>query len=430
MIKKSSLSLVVVGMMLLVSIPLKAVGLERLNDEDFYFPNQAAFNASTAGATYVDIGTQGVEEMEVFNSVGVNNGDGLDGSLEVRVSTELDLTNFSARYASNNNTPTFNTAVNEIANTDAIVVKDAEVLNGVTVQQKFRIFDPGNVVRVEVLLTSTTDTTREIRVDGNFGSDEDTVLMAQRSTATTSVGDWSGGITEIADNLMTSTTQWFITAEDSVVSTASRDPLMGTVLRGPVSTVNYEWVEIPGTANEEDDWGVDYTVVLPANQTVSLVLFHHAMPHNGDVTNGNFGNYTSLMNNFNSYSGAYFANLTPNVPVLNWGDSPSNRTVFYPLDEKTVKKVGPSAPSTPVVKLIGKSSASIKLMRPTSNGTGTLTKFNIYRNGRLIASVPASKTSYVDRNLERGSSYSYQIQAISTDGQSQKSKVSISIYRR
>lgn len=427
---RAKISVFIIGVMLIASFPIRAMGLERDNDTEFYFPDLATYNASTPGSSYVELTGGSLQEMEIYNADDLNS-DGLDGSLDVKVSTELDLTVFSNRYQPNDADSVFNTGQNVVsADSDATITQATEVLNDVTVQQKYRIFDPGNVVRVEVLLTASTDTTRKIRLEGNFGSDEDTVLMAQRSSGSTSVGDWGGGITEIDDALMTAATQWFVSSEDSAVNSDSADPVMGTVLRGPVSSVAYEWVNIPGTVNDEDNWGVNYTVVLPANQTVSLVLFHRAMAHDGDLSNANFGTFTSLMDSFNTYSGSYFANLTSNVPVLNWGDTPTNRTVFYPLDEIKVKKVAPSQPATPSVRPVGRSSINVKLNRPASIGTGTITKYNIFRNGKLIASVPASASSYVDRNLERGNSYSYQIQAVSTDGTSLKSKTSNSIYRR
>lgn len=425
---KQKLTVWVLGLFTLSLLPVAANAVEQDGNNNVYFPSAAAYTASTPGSTLAIMGTNGVEEMEIYNDDDLNS-DGLDGSLYVEVSEELNQANLEAYSVATANDE-YSVAANTLsAGADLTLTREAKTVSGVSVQTKYRFFDPGQVVRMELLLTASEDTTRTVRIDGDFGSDGSTVLMAQRSLGQTTLGDWSGGITEINDNLMTSATQWFVSAEDDANNNDGTDPLMGTILQGTATNASMSWVDIPGDANEEDNWGVDYTVVLPANQTVSLVLFHMQFAHNGDVSNNNFSTYINGMNDFNAYSGNYFTGLTSGVPVLNWGGSATNRTIFYPLDEVT-KKIAPSAPGSPVAAWRTSSTAQVKIARPAAIGSGSLVRYEIYRNGKYLTSVSSSTRFFIDRKLERGISYSYQVIAVSTDGSSSKSRMSNSIYRR
>jgi hypothetical protein len=422
MIKKKS-TVLVLGLFLLSLMPMPAVAVERLGS-DIYFPSKAGWDNNLDGASTFELDSEDLDEMEIHNSTGSNNNDGLDGSMSIRVSQELNQSSFSSFYSSSDDTYSIPTSTVSDG-TDLTVVRESNVLNDVSVQTKWRFFDPGKVARLEVLLTAATDTTRVIELSGNYGSDGSTRLVAQRlNNGTTSYANF--GVAEIPDTAITSSTQWIVTSDDA--NSQSDDPLIGTVLRGATSTVAMNWTTIPG--DSDDDWEVRYTVVLPANQTVSLVLFHAMFSHVGDVSAANLPTYVSGMSAFNTASGNFFTGLTAGVPILNWGDLAQNRTVFYQLDEVKPKKIAPSAPSTPVARLFNSSSAQVSFQRPADLGSGTLLKFDVYRNGAFLISLAASSTRFIDSSLEKDVSYSYQVIAVSSDGTSKKSRTSNSIYRR
>ena len=51
-------------------------------------------------------------------------------------------------------------------------------------------------------------------------------------------------------------------------------------------------------------------------------------------------------------------------------------------------------------------------------GAGTLTGYNIYRNGEFVANVPADATSFVDTTCPDNGTYTYAVTAVYADGES------------
>ena len=55
------------------------------------------------------------------------------------------------------------------------------------------------------------------------------------------------------------------------------------------------------------------------------------------------------------------------------------------------------------------------------NGGSAITEYRIYRNGTLIATVPATQIWYNDTNVINGVNYSYYVTAVNSAGESQPS---------
>lgn len=51
-------------------------------------------------------------------------------------------------------------------------------------------------------------------------------------------------------------------------------------------------------------------------------------------------------------------------------------------------------------------------------GFGTLVGYNVYRDGKLLASVQADDTQYIDNSIEQGNTYTYAVTALFADGES------------
>jgi hypothetical protein len=58
---------------------------------------------------------------------------------------------------------------------------------------------------------------------------------------------------------------------------------------------------------------------------------------------------------------------------------------------------------------------------PLDNGTSDMTEYRIYRNGTLIATVPATQLWYNDTDVANGVTYTYYVTAVNSAGESDKS---------
>lgn len=105
-------------------------------------------------------------------------------------------------------------------------------------------------------------------------------------------------------------------------------------------------------------------------------------------------------------------------------------TIIYDIPlEKVVKKVAPRAVSSVVAKPIGKSGISLSFKRPSDLGTGSLADYEIFRNGMKLTQVSASSSRFIDRRVEQGQSFSYQVITVTSDGKSIRSRSSNSVVR-
>lgn len=91
---------------------------------------------------------------------------------------------------------------------------------------------------------------------------------------------------------------------------------------------------------------------------------------------------------------------------------------FSLVSPEVVPRTTPAQPAAPTAGTIAVSSVEVLWSAPSSDGGATLTGFTLYRNGALIASLPASSTSYTDSLLAAGTNYSYQVAAANVAGSS------------
>ncbi len=80
----------------------------------------------------------------------------------------------------------------------------------------------------------------------------------------------------------------------------------------------------------------------------------------------------------------------------------------------------PSAPLNISVES-GNGYVNVSWKMPKLDGLYNVTYFHIYRNGKLIATVPASQQWYNDTNVTPGQTYTYYITAVNSVGESEKS---------
>jgi len=201
--------------------------------------------------------------------------------------------------------------------------------------------------------------------------------------------------------------------------------VIGYAIRGSESPAVMTWVQRPQIGpSARDDAQIYYQVNLPAGETVSLVQFLKLHAYTNGAGAARFANWLDEMSVFNTFNtgSPYFQNLTSNK-VMNWV-IPSEVIVQKP------KIVPPSMPLQVRAKAFGVRAINISWQKPTTSGTNQLSKFQIFRNGILIATVPATVRTYRDRNLEPDQSYTYRLVAFAGNLKSDSSKNSSSIFPR
>ena len=80
----------------------------------------------------------------------------------------------------------------------------------------------------------------------------------------------------------------------------------------------------------------------------------------------------------------------------------------------------PSAPLNLVAEA-GAGYVNLTWSAPTSDGGSAITEYRIYRNGTLIATVPAEQLWYNDTDVKGGVTYTYYVTAVNSEGESEKS---------
>ncbi len=85
--------------------------------------------------------------------------------------------------------------------------------------------------------------------------------------------------------------------------------------------------------------------------------------------------------------------------------------------------IGESAPSQPfnLSANTGYGYINLSWKPPVCNGSSNITMYKIYRNGTLIATVPATQLWYNDTNVTNGVTYTYYVTAVNSVGESEKS---------
>jgi hypothetical protein len=94
------------------------------------------------------------------------------------------------------------------------------------------------------------------------------------------------------------------------------------------------------------------------------------------------------------------------------------------------KVVLPSTPAAVSIKAEGKKAIRINWTAPKTSGTGKVLNYEIYRNGKKIATVSASARTLLDRNLDSRQSYTYRIVTVGSQGKSIKSPNTRAIFPR
>lgn len=108
-------------------------------------------------------------------------------------------------------------------------------------------------------------------------------------------------------------------------------------------------------------------------------------------------------------------NVSYNDLFANLDRSKADPVVIVP------KVVLPSTPASVSIKAEGKKAIRINWTAPKTSGTGKVLNYEIYRNGKKIATVSASARTLLDRNLDSRQSYTYRIVTVGSQGKSIKS---------
>lgn len=94
------------------------------------------------------------------------------------------------------------------------------------------------------------------------------------------------------------------------------------------------------------------------------------------------------------------------------------------------KVVLPSSPASVSIKAEGRRAIRINWTAPKTSGTGKVLNYEIYRNGKKIATVSSSARTFIDRNLDSNQSYSYRILTVGSQGKSIKTPNTKAIFPR
>ncbi|AGB05273.1 parallel beta-helix repeat (two copies) [Aciduliprofundum sp. MAR08-339] len=108
--------------------------------------------------------------------------------------------------------------------------------------------------------------------------------------------------------------------------------------------------------------------------------------------------------------------------IVDWPyriDGSAGAKDYYPLKNRTVIMV-PLPPQNLQAKA-GDGYVNLTWSAPADNGGSAITEYRIYRNGTLIATVPASRLWYNDTNVTPGQTYIYYVTAVNSVGESDKS---------
>ena len=92
---------------------------------------------------------------------------------------------------------------------------------------------------------------------------------------------------------------------------------------------------------------------------------------------------------------------------------------YYPLKNRSTITV--PLPPQNLKANIGNGYVNLTWTAPADDGGSAITEYKIYRNGALIATVPASQLWYNDTNVVNGQTYTYYVTAVNSVGESEKS---------
>lgn len=97
------------------------------------------------------------------------------------------------------------------------------------------------------------------------------------------------------------------------------------------------------------------------------------------------------------------------------------------VSQKTLLALPPAAISA---KSDGKNSIRVEWNRSSSSNSAKVLRYEIYRNGLRVGSVPGNQFYYRDKGLDHSQSYSYRIVSVTAQGKSRSSNQTSSIFPR
>jgi len=142
-----------------------------------------------------------------------------------------------------------------------------------------------------------------------------------------------------------------------------------------------------------------------------------------DASGANFWNTSTEGNYWLDWANNNDTNDKNNDGIVDWPYALGGGKVkdYYPLKNAT-RLLMPTAP-TNLHAYVTSSYVNLTWAAPAYPGTPPLLNYKIYRNGTLIATVPASQLWYKDTGVSSGQNYSYYITAVNAAGESQNSTV-------
>ncbi len=140
-----------------------------------------------------------------------------------------------------------------------------------------------------------------------------------------------------------------------------------------------------------------------------------------DASGTNFWNSSSEGNYWLDWANNNNSNDKNKDGIVDWPYSLRGDQVkdYYPLKNAT-RMILPAPPENLVAKATS-SAVNLTWSPPSSVGTPPLLDYRIYRNGTLIATVPASQHWYSDTNITPGVNYTYYVTAVNGAGESDDS---------
>lgn len=102
--------------------------------------------------------------------------------------------------------------------------------------------------------------------------------------------------------------------------------------------------------------------------------------------------------------------------------------ISEPVKAQTTQSV--QTPKGVSAKVDGKNALRVEWGRPTGSSAAKILRYEIYRNGSRVASIPGNQFSYRDKGLDPTQSYSYRVVSVTAKGKSVSSSPTSSMFPR
>lgn len=178
-------------------------------------------------------------------------------------------------------------------------------------------------------------------------------------------------------------------------------------------TVNGSSITVSGTITTTQSTTFSgLNISVARDQTGYPWVFSTAI-NNGQVVNGTF-----TLNG--TQSGIADGNY---VAYVSYSTDGQATWITGPQASFTIGAVSNPVPNAPTNLTVTSTSTSAIGLSWTAP-TGTVTGYNIYRNGTLITSSPITSTSYTSTGLSAQTSYTYEVRAVNTGGEGNGATIS------